>query len=96
MTDKIVVRYDQMDSAALAMKEIANVIDAKLDTLRSALSNMDWQGGAREEYWQYQLEWDAAVNELNALLNRIGATVGQINQNYLDTEMQIKRRWATR
>jgi WXG100 family type VII secretion target len=57
---------------------------------------MDWHGSAREEYWQYQMEWDAAVNELNALLNRIGGTVGQINQNYLDTEMQIKRRWATR
>jgi WXG100 family type VII secretion target len=92
---EIQVTYGHMESASAAMREISNVVDGKLDTLRGQLRQIVWQGAAKEEYRQCQDEWDAAVAALNELLNRIGATVNIARQNYLDTEMQIKGRWAS-
>ena len=82
-----------MEAAVASMREIATVMDSKLDTLRKELQEVQWVGSAEQAWRMHQAEWDSAVNELNSLLNMIAMKVGEARQNYLDTEHTVARTW---
>lgn len=90
------VDYNHLDAASKAMKDISNVIDAKLDTLRNELKQMDWRGRGFEGYEEHERAWDEAVVAINQLLNQIGQQVGIAKESYLSNEIQIQRLWHKR
>jgi len=90
----IKVDYARMEAAREQMQAISAQIDEKLDALRSKLQQMHWQGGDQQAYEAHQRQWDAAVREINQLLNEIGAGVGIARQNYVDTETSNTKLWA--
>ncbi|WP_327004207.1 WXG100 family type VII secretion target [Dactylosporangium sp. NBC_01737] len=85
--------YAQMETASHTIKGISKAIDTELDTLRLRLQNMTWDGKDREAYNQHQAQWDAAVKDMNNLLNEIGGAVGIARTNYITTEMENARVW---
>ncbi|MEV0135866.1 WXG100 family type VII secretion target [Dactylosporangium sp. NPDC050688] len=85
--------YAQMETASQTIQGISKTIDTELDTLRMKLQNMTWDGQDREAYNQHQAKWDAAVKDINALLNEIGGAVGIARANYITTEMNNARVW---
>ncbi|MDG6108551.1 WXG100 family type VII secretion target [Dactylosporangium aurantiacum] len=85
--------YAQMETASQTIQGIAKTIDTELDTLRMKLQNMTWDGKDREAYNQHQAKWDAAVKDINALLNEIGGAVGIARANYITTEMNNAQVW---
>lgn len=89
----IQVNYAQMEAAAAQMKGISAQIDTELDTLRSKLQQMNWDGEDREAYNNHQRKWDAAIRDINALLNEIGGAVGIARENYINTEMNNAKAW---
>lgn len=89
----IQVNYAQMEAASAQMKAISAQIDTELDTLRSKLQQMNWDGEDREAYNNHQRQWDAAIRDINALLNEIGGAVGIARENYVNTEMNNARVW---
>lgn len=92
---RISVDYVHMEDAVRAMKEISQVVDQKLDVLRREVGELSehWQGEAKLAWRTHQDNWDAAVVELNDLLNDIAMRVGKARQNYIDTEDQVTRTW---
>ncbi|HEX6683108.1 MAG TPA: WXG100 family type VII secretion target [Candidatus Limnocylindrales bacterium] len=95
MTDKpILAQYAQMDTAVASMKQISQVIDSKLDVLRKELTEVKWVGGSQKAWERHQIDWDAAVNELNQLLQLIAVRVGKARDNYLTTENEVARDWG--
>jgi WXG100 family type VII secretion target len=89
----IQVNYAQMEAASSQMKAISAQIDTELDTLRSKLQQMNWDGEDREAYNNHQRKWDAAIRDINALLNEIGGAVGIARDNYINTEMNNAKAW---
>jgi early secretory antigenic target protein ESAT-6 len=89
----IQTNYAQMEAASHTIQGISKTIDTELDTLRSRLQQMTWDGNDREAYNVHQAKWDAAVKDLNALLNEIGGAVGIARANYITTEMNNARAW---
>lgn len=89
----IFVNYAQMESAAQQMRSISSRIDTELDTLRSKLQNMVWDGDDREAYNGHQARWDRAIQDINTLLNEIGGAVGIARENYVTTEMSNAKIW---
>ncbi|MEV4513986.1 WXG100 family type VII secretion target [Dactylosporangium sp. NPDC049525] len=85
--------YAQMETASQTIKGISKSIDTELDTLRLRLQNMTWDGSDREAYNAHQAKWDAAVTDMNNLLNEIGGAVGIARTNYITTEMENARVW---
>ena len=85
--------YAQMETASHTIKGISKAIDTELDTLRLRLQNMTWDGKDREAYNGHQAKWDAAVKDMNNLLNEIGGAVGIARTNYITTEMENARVW---
>ena len=85
--------YAQMETASQTIQGISKTIDTELDTLRSRLQQMTWDGKDRDAYNQHQAKWDAAVKDMNNLLNEIGGAVGIARTNYITTEMENARVW---
>ncbi|TDB73917.1 MULTISPECIES: WXG100 family type VII secretion target [unclassified Micromonospora] len=90
----IKVDYAALESANQQMTAISKTIDEKLDTLRSMLSKLQWDGQDRAAYEQHQAQWDAAVRDINRILNEIGGAVGIARENYVSTEMSNAAVWG--
>ncbi|MFG3697728.1 WXG100 family type VII secretion target [Micromonospora sp. NPDC047620] len=89
----IKVDYAVLESSNQQMQAISRTIDEKLDTLRSMLSKLQWDGEDRAAYEQHQSQWDAAVRDINKILNEIGGAVGIARENYVSTEMSNAKAW---
>ncbi|MEV0650226.1 WXG100 family type VII secretion target [Phytomonospora sp. NPDC050363] len=78
-----------LDRAAGEIKSAATQLDSILDGLASKLESLmaQWEGGDQAAYSEVKMQWDKAADGLNEVLNRIGATVGQARQEYVDTEL---------
>jgi WXG100 family type VII secretion target len=85
--------YAQMETASQTIQGISKTIDTELDTLRLRLQNLTWDGKDREAYNAHQAKWDAAVKDMNNLLNEIGGAVGIARSNYITTEMNNAQVW---
>jgi len=90
----IKVDYAVLESSNQQMIAISKTIDDKLDTLRSMLSKLHWDGEDRQAYEMHQAQWDAAVRSINKILNDIGGAVGVAKQNYVNTEMSNSKMWG--
>jgi WXG100 family type VII secretion target len=90
----IKVDYAVLESSNQQMLAISRSIDEKLDTLRSMLTKLHWEGEDRVAYEQHQAQWDAAVRDINKILNDIGVAVGIARENYVSTEMSNSKVWA--
>ncbi|MEU3452341.1 WXG100 family type VII secretion target [Micromonospora sp. NPDC048999] len=90
----IKVDYAVLESANQQMQSISRTIDEKLDTLRSMLTRLEWDGQDRAAYEQHQAQWDAAVRDINRVLNEIGGAVGIARENYVSTEMSNAKVWG--
>ncbi|MGY0004805.1 WXG100 family type VII secretion target [Micromonospora sp. I033] len=90
----IKVDYAVLESSNQQMQAISRTIDEKLDTLRAMLSKLEWEGQDRVAYEQHQAQWDAAVRDINKVLNDIGGAVGIARENYMTTEMSNSKVWG--
>ncbi|MGN9774564.1 WXG100 family type VII secretion target [Micromonospora sp. H33] len=90
----IKVDYAVLENANQQMQTISRTIDEKLDTLRSMLSKLEWDGQDRAAYEQHQAQWDSAVRDINRILNEIGGAVGIARENYVNTEMSNAKVWG--
>lgn len=90
----IKVDYARMEQANQQMQKISSEIDQKLDSLRSRLQKMQWEGGDAAAYQAHQQQWDTAVRDINQLLNEIGGAVGIARENYVNTETSNTKLWG--
>ncbi|MEU9824670.1 WXG100 family type VII secretion target [Micromonospora chersina] len=90
----IKVDYAVLESSNQQMQAISRTIDEKLDTLRAMLTKLEWEGQDRVAYEQHQAQWDAAVRDINKVLNEIGGAVGIARENYMTTEMSNSKVWG--
>ena len=90
----IKVDYAVLESSNQQMQAISRTIDEKLDTLRAMLTKLEWEGQDRVAYQQHQAQWDAAVRDINKVLNDIGHAVGIARENYMTTEMSNSKVWG--
>ncbi|NHO80282.1 WXG100 family type VII secretion target [Micromonospora sp. CMU55-4] len=91
----IKVDYAVLESSNQQMQAISRIIDEKLDTLRAMLAKLEWEGQDRAAYQQHQAQWDAAVRDINKVLNEIGGAVGIARENYMTTEMSNSKVWGS-
>ncbi|GLZ81801.1 hypothetical protein Afil01_66080 [Actinorhabdospora filicis] len=77
----------QLEQAESEIKAAAAQLDGILDGLAAKLEAMEWQGQDQAAYEEYKAKWAKATQGLNETLNRIGATVGQAREEYVNTEL---------
>lgn len=75
------VAAGEIKGASAQLESILSGLASKLTRLTS-----DWEGADMEAYQQTKQEWDKAAEGLNAVLEKVGATVQQAKEEYVATE----------
>jgi len=78
------VNYDGLDNAAQDLQATVTEIRSRLDRLESELAALrtDWVGDAQRAYAAAKTRWDAAIQEMNSLLEQTSRAVHQSNAEY--------------
>jgi 6 kDa early secretory antigenic target len=78
----IKVDYNTLDMASQTINGTARSIEEKLDSLKSMLQQMQWEGNDQASYHQAQMKWDQAMADIRQLLAEIGGAVNTARENY--------------
>lgn len=83
-TDAIVVQHAALDQASEDIALAARTIKARLQRLEGDLAPLStrWSGQAQRSYQQARGQWDAAINDMVALLEQVSAAVEESNQAF--------------
>lgn len=84
------VNHAGLDTAAQDLSRAVQQIDDRLNRLESELAPLrsDWTGNAQLAYQAAKAKWDAAMQEMKALLADTSATVTQSNQEYMAADQR--------
>jgi WXG100 family type VII secretion target len=91
----ILVTFQQIADAVQQTQATSSNMNAKLDELKSGLSQMKsiWQGQASDDYKSLQDQWDKAVAALNLIMAEISKSLNTALTNYHATEDANAKVW---
>lgn len=89
------VNMPQVTSVIEQMRTANQKIQTTTDELEAqARNNLDlWTGAARENYTACKATWDAAVKDMNLVLDRSSKALQTINDNHANTETANHSLW---
>jgi 6 kDa early secretory antigenic target len=87
------VGYNELQGAVLTMKNISQLIDAKLDSLRRQLATVKWDGDSKIAWDRHQADWNNALIEMNRMLEEMARRVQVAGDRYMTTENEVSRIW---
>jgi WXG100 family type VII secretion target len=92
----MLVTFSAIENAAGDNDITAGNIDSQLADLRSYLAPLvaSWEGSAAEGYQALQAKWDAAVDDLNAVLRQIAMNLRTAQDNYQSGEQANSATWG--
>ncbi|WP_020574946.1 WXG100 family type VII secretion target [Actinopolymorpha alba] len=63
-------------------------VEDETNDLESSLEGKlaEWEGDAKQAYWDAKAQWEQAIAELNQVLDQLGAAIGNVHENYTSTE----------
>ncbi|MEL4151956.1 WXG100 family type VII secretion target [Corynebacterium bovis] len=92
------IRYDfaQIAQAATDIQATNGRVGTMMDQLKQDLAPMvaEWQGDSADAYQAAQRRWDAAAEELNAVLSTIARAVGDANDRMARINTSAANSWA--
>ena len=96
MSSEMLVTFGALGNAESDIRATVSSMNQQLADLKSYLAPMvsTWEGAASADYQAKQAQWDQASTELNSVLDRIGAAVGQALVNYQQTESTNASMWG--
>jgi early secretory antigenic target protein ESAT-6 len=71
-------------------------LQSEIEQLESQLgSNLaEWVGAAQQAYHEAQAQWNAAMANMQSVIQQLGVVIGQANDNYTSAEAQNQARWG--
>jgi len=92
---EITVTFDDVEDAAARVRSASANIDLMLDDLRILLRPLvaEWSGAAAVNYQYQQHLWDAAAQDLHAVLLRIAAVLENSHGSYVEAESELRNLW---
>jgi WXG100 family type VII secretion target len=92
---RILVTFSAVSSAAADCGTVANVMNQKLDDLKTYLNPLvgTWTGEAAEAYRALETQWERSASDLTAVLLQIQKALDAAFQNYTATEAANARIW---
>jgi 6 kDa early secretory antigenic target len=71
-------------------------LQSEIQQLESQLQGSlgEWTGAARQAYHDAQLVWNAAMANMQGVLQQLAAVIGTANENYQQAESVNAARWS--
>jgi 6 kDa early secretory antigenic target len=92
---QVLVTFETIANASQQVNQTYNNINTKLNDLHQILAPIvaDWTGSAAEAYQVKQRQWDQAQQDMNAVLQQIGAVLEAAHDAYSQTERRNAQAW---
>lgn len=86
------VNFNALSVAQQDIQVSWNSITQQAQDLRDFVKRFadSWDGTAATQYHQLQAQWDAQMNDMASILQKIGTAVTVANDNYMATERSNK------
>lgn len=96
MSDYTRVVFSAMEQGEADFKQTYSSLVSEISTLESQLQGnlSEWIGSAQTAYQQAQAQWNAAMADMQQVLNQLGTVIGTANTNYQSAEQANTSLWA--
>lgn len=90
------VQFAAMEQGQADFQRTYTALQSEIEQLESQLnSNLgEWVGSAQQAYHQAQAQWNAAMANMQQVIQQLGVVIGQANDNYQQAEAQNTARWG--
>ncbi|MFH8467187.1 WXG100 family type VII secretion target [Streptomyces sp. NPDC017991] len=90
------VEYNHVDQGVEDMIQQTRAIETTLDNLEGELNELKttWQGQDALAYGTAQAAWNSAVTNMEQLLMSHAALLGNVSDNYRQTENSLAQMWS--
>jgi 6 kDa early secretory antigenic target len=80
--------FATLSSSAENFAIVAGAVNKELDELEGSLQSKlsSWDGEARDAYWQFKAQWEAAAADMQKVIQRLGLAIGSAHENYVAAE----------
>lgn len=80
--------FGTLSSSAENFAIVAGTMRKELDELEGSLQSKlaQWDGAARQAYWECKKQWDAAAADMQNVIQKLGLAIGTANDNYQQAE----------
>jgi WXG100 family type VII secretion target len=91
----LLVTFQSLQDGASQVAKTASNFDSQLNDVKSVVANVaqTWTGSAADGYNQTMQQWNAAQNDLNETLQKIGRALSAAEQAYSQTESSNASLW---
>jgi WXG100 family type VII secretion target len=96
MSDYTRVVFSAMEQGEADFKQTYSSLVSEISTLESQLQGnlSEWVGSAQVAYQQAQAQWNAAMADMQQVLNQLGMVIGTANTNYQSAESHNTALWG--
>lgn len=90
------VMFGALEQGQADFQQTYSSLQSEIDTLQSQLqTNLgEWVGSAQQAYHEAQAVWNAAMANMQSVLQQLGVVIGTANDNYQQAEAVNTSRWA--
>jgi len=90
------VVFSAMQQGQADFTRTYSTLQSEIEQLESQLSSnlSEWVGSAQQAYHEAQAQWNAAMANMQSVIQQLGVVIGQANDNYTTAESQNQARWA--
>ncbi|WP_269814129.1 WXG100 family type VII secretion target [Glycomyces dulcitolivorans] len=88
------LNYAEMEEASQRIIADSQAINDALTDLGNKLDLLEWDDEAAEAYQNKRAEWTQSLQKLNEILEAVGGAVNTAKENYRDTELANKAKFA--
>jgi WXG100 family type VII secretion target len=90
------VVFGAMEQGQSDFQRTYTSLQSEIEQLESQLNTnlSEWIGGAQQAYHEAQAQWNAAMANMQGVIQQIGVVIGQANDNYTQAEAQNTQRWG--
>jgi early secretory antigenic target protein ESAT-6 len=90
------VVFGSMQQGAADFQRTYASLQSEIEQLESQLNaNLgEWVGGAQQAYHEAQAQWNAAMANMQSVIQQLGVVISQANDNYTSAEAQNQARWG--
>jgi early secretory antigenic target protein ESAT-6 len=90
------VQFGAMEQGQSDFQRTYTSLQSEIEHLESQLNTNlgEWIGSAQQAYHDAQAQWNAAIANMQGVIQQIGVVIGQANDAYQQAEVQNTRRWG--
>jgi early secretory antigenic target protein ESAT-6 len=90
------VMFGALEQGQADFQQTYSSLQGEIENLQAQLqSNLgEWVGSAQQAYHEAQAVWNAAMANMQSVLQQLGAVIGTANENYQQAEAVNTSRWA--